>query len=172
MYVRKEQLTNSVQSVVHSFLSPYVDSIGYKLQPAGPGYESTWATTAIIPYIESLTPEGTLEAGYKAIADHDVELAAIILKYLTADEQRDRGVRVVGSETASDDRMPTISFVVTAGKNGEPALKSKAVIDEFDKDGKVSTQQKLLVIVMRKLSLIKDWDSLRSFLCLLSNSGS
>jgi len=33
--------------------------------------------------------------------------------------------------------MPTISFVVTAGKNGEPALKSKTVIDEFDKDGKI-----------------------------------
>jgi len=68
-----------------------VDSIGYKLQPAGPGYESTWATTAIVPYIESLTPEGTLEAGYEAIAAHDVELAAMILNYLTADKHRDRG---------------------------------------------------------------------------------
>jgi hypothetical protein len=50
------------------------------------------------------------------------------LKYLTA--ERDRGVRVVGSE------IP-YSFVFD-GENGEPAMKSKAVVEKFDKQGNVS----------------------------------
>jgi hypothetical protein len=137
MYVRKQALENSVNSVVHHFLSPWADSIGYKLQPAGPGYESVWGTTAVIPYIESLTSEGTLDAGYKIMAAHDAEIAETILKYLTTEKQRNRGIRVVGSETPSAERMPTISFVITEGTNGEPAMKSKALIDEFDKRGKV-----------------------------------
>jgi hypothetical protein len=139
MYVRKNSLEKSVQSVVHHFLSPYVDSIGYKLQPAGPGYESVWGSTAVVPYIESLTPEGTLDAGYKAMQTHDAEIAKTMLRFLTADKQRARGVRVVGSETPSGERMPTISFVVVKGEKGEPAMKSKGVIDEFDKRGKVSS---------------------------------
>jgi hypothetical protein len=139
MYVRKAALEASVQSIIHGFLAPAVNSIGYKLQPAGPGYESAWATTAVAPYIESLTPEGSLDAGYKTIMAHDAELARIILEYLTADCQRARGVRVVGSEEPGPSRMSTISFVVVQGSKGEPARKSKWVIDEFDKRGKVST---------------------------------
>jgi hypothetical protein len=139
MYVRKEALENSVQLTVHDFLAPAVNTIGYKLQPAGPGYESAWATTAVVPYIESLTSEGSFAAGYKAMVAHDVELAKMILEYLTADRQRARGVRIVGSEEPGPSRISTISFVVVEGDKGEPARKSKWVIDEFDKRGKVST---------------------------------
>ena len=48
---------------------------------------------------------------------------------------------MVGSEAASANRMPTVSFVVAGGKHGEPSLKSKTVIDEFDKQGKVSSRE-------------------------------
>src|ERR1700712_1902092 len=98
MYVRKPALETSVHSVIHHFLSPAMDSIGYKLQPAGPGYESTWATTAVVPYLESLTPDGTVTSGYSMISEHDSELAEAMLKYLTAPKQRERGIRVIGSE--------------------------------------------------------------------------
>jgi hypothetical protein len=139
MYVRKQALEASVQSTVHDFLEPTVKSIGYKLQPAGPGYESAWATTAVVPYIESLTATGTLEAGYQAMVAHDVELAKMLLEYLTGERQRARGVRVVGSEEPGPSRISTITFVVVEGSKGEPARKSKWVIDEFDKRGNVST---------------------------------
>src|ERR1700750_671634 len=162
MYVRKSVLEASVNSVIHHFLSPWADSIGYKLQPAGPGYESVWGTTALIPYIESLTPEHTLAAGYKAIASHDAEIAETILKYLTADKQRNRGIRVVGSETPSAERMPTISFVVVKGTNGEPAMKSKALIDEFDKRGKVNTSEAYGCQTMSNFNV--DWNPIRPFL--------
>jgi selenocysteine lyase/cysteine desulfurase len=164
MYVRQHSLENSVQSAIHDFLSPAVDSIGYKLQPAGPGYEAAWASTAVAPYIESLTSEGTLSAGYKTMAAHDAELARIILEYLTADRQRARGVRVVGSEEPGPTRISTITFVVREGNNGEPARGSKWVIDEFDKRGKVS----IAMAAQQNLTLI-DWNTIWSFLCFLSN---
>lgn len=137
MYVRKSALEGSVKSVVHHFLSPSVDTNGYKLQPNGPGYELTWGTTAIVPYIESLTSTGTLKAGYHAIQAHDAEIAEAMLAYLTADKQRARGVRVVGSEEPTLERMPTVSFLIVDGANGEPSVKSKALINRFDKRGEV-----------------------------------
>jgi selenocysteine lyase/cysteine desulfurase len=137
MYVRKPVLETSVKSIVHHFLSPAYDDIGYKLQPAGPGYESVWGTTAVVPYVKSLTPIGTVAAGYEAIAAHDTDLAARLLEYLTAPKQRARGIRVVGSERPGADRMPTISILVLEGKNGEKAWGSKELIGEFDKKGKV-----------------------------------
>ena len=112
-----------------------MDSTGYKLQPAGPGYESTWATTAVVPYLESLTPKGTVDDAYAMISEHDVKLAEAVLKYLTAPKQRERGVRVVGSEEPGPNRMPTISFVLVQSADGKPPMKSKAVVAEFDKRG-------------------------------------
>jgi hypothetical protein len=137
MYVRKKALEKSVHSVVHHFLSPSCDSIGYKLQPAGPGYESVWGTTAVVPYLEGLTSAGTVEAGYDSISAHDTELARNLLEYLTAPKQRERGIRVVGSEKAGPDRMPTISFVVVKSADGKPSMGSKAVVAQFDEKGKV-----------------------------------
>jgi hypothetical protein len=139
MYVRKSSLTKSVHSVVHDFLSPSVDSIGYKLQPAGPGYESVWGTTAIVPYLESITSVGTIEAAFEAITAHDSELANAILSYLTAKKQRDRGIRIIGGEKLTNDRLPTISFVIVESIDGKPRIGSNQLIDEFDKRGKVST---------------------------------
>jgi hypothetical protein len=137
MYVRKKALEKSVHSVVHHFLSPSCDSIGYKLQPAGPGYEAVWGTTAVVPYLEGLTPAGTVEAGYDSISAHDCELARNLLGYLTAPKQRGRGIRVVGSEDAGPDRMPTVSFVVVESTDGKAPMSSKAVVARFDEMGKV-----------------------------------
>jgi selenocysteine lyase/cysteine desulfurase len=135
MYVRKPVLVNSVNSVVHHFLSPGVDGNGYKLQPAGPGYESTWATTAVVPYLQSLTPHGTIEDAYRFMSEHDSKLAKALLEYLTAPKQRERGVRIVGSEQPGPDRMPTVSFVLVQSVGGKPPMKSKDIVGEFDKAG-------------------------------------
>jgi len=135
--VRKAALKDSVSSVVHHFLSPSVDTNGFKLQPNGPGYELTWGSTAIVPYIKSLTSEGTLDAGYQAMVAHDAEIAEAMLAYLTADKQRSRGVRVVGSEDASPQRMPTVSFLIVEGADGEPGIKSKELVNLFDKQGEI-----------------------------------
>src|SRR6201996_7432072 len=113
MYVRKSVLESSVHSVVHHFLSPWADSIGYKLQPAGPGYESVWGTTVVVPYIKSLTEAGTLKAGYDAIIAHDSFLAGDLLSYLKGRTMFNRGLRIVGSAKEGASRMPTISFVIT-----------------------------------------------------------
>jgi hypothetical protein len=137
MYVRKTALETSVQSIIHHFLSPAVDSIGYKLQPAGPGYELTWVSTAVLPYLKSLTTAGTLQSTYEAMSAHDSELATMILGYLTSEKVFSRGVRIVGSGESSPERMPTISFLVTAGSSGEPGMKSKEVVGKFDKRGLV-----------------------------------
>jgi selenocysteine lyase/cysteine desulfurase len=138
MYVRKEALEHSIQSVVHHFLSPGVDSNGYKLQPMGAGYESAWGTTAVAPYVKSLTAEGTLEAGFAAMKQHDLEIAQRILEFLTSERVRERGVHVIGFEsTKNGDRMPTVSFVVLQGAKGEPAMKSRELVTEMDKFNKV-----------------------------------
>jgi hypothetical protein len=137
MYVKHSALEKSVSSIVHHFLSPSVDSIGYKLQPAGPGYESVWGGVAVISYLESLTPSGELGDAYEAMAAHDSKLAEQLLTYLTLQKQWKRGVRVVGEANPGPTRMPTISFVVDEGETGEPAIKSKDVITKFDEVGKV-----------------------------------
>jgi hypothetical protein len=161
MYVRQAALSTSVHSIVHHFLSPGVDDTGYKLQPAGPGYESVWGSTAVGPYIKSLTPQGTLDAGYAAMRAHDAALAADLLSYIAGKAMFDRGVRVVGSSLPGDDRMPTVSFVVTAGSRGEPAVKSKEVVQRVDKFKSVCLQSVFLT-----LTILLDWHSLRAFLCL------
>lgn len=147
MYVRHESLVNSVSSIVHHFLSPSVDQNGYKLQPAGPGYESVWGGAAAVGYLESLTVSGGLTAAYEAIAEHDTKLAAQLLAYLTSERLWRRGVRVVGDGTSGAHRMPTISFVVDAGEEGESAIKSKELVARFDKQGKVSHQSLIATCV-------------------------
>jgi hypothetical protein len=138
MYVRHSSLENSVSSIVHHFLSPSVDSIGYKLQPAGPGYESVWGGVAVVSYLESLTSSGELGDAYEAMAAHDSKLAEQLLTYLTLQKQWKRGVRVVGDANPGPTRMSTISFVVDKGEAGESSIKSKDVIKKFDEVGKVS----------------------------------
>jgi selenocysteine lyase/cysteine desulfurase len=109
-----------------------VDKDAYKLQPGGPGYELVYATTAVIPYLLSLSPENNLTASFKAIAEHEQTLSEPLLKYLLS--EYDRGVRIVGDEKAGLGRVPTISFVVV----GQRSIKSKDIVAVFDKHGDVS----------------------------------
>jgi len=118
-------------SLVHHFLQ--VDTLPYKLQPGGPGYEIAYATTAVVPYLLSLSPNAnSLDASFEAITIHEQQLLKVLLGFLTAPEQVERGVRVVGDDKVGIDRVPTVSFVVT----GQRAMKSKDIVKVFDaKDG-------------------------------------
>lgn len=139
MYVRSDALKNSVSSVVHHFLK--VPEVAYKIMPGGPGYESVYAITGVIPYLLSLTPDGeklleetgllqdatadsmplltnpalpaALDTSWAAIAAHDHGLLAPLLAFLT----------------------PTVSFVMVESSNGKPQLGSKQIVEYFDKKG-------------------------------------
>ncbi|KAF9256542.1 selenocysteine lyase [Marasmius fiardii PR-910] len=126
LYVRHSAIQNTVSSIVHHFLN--VHKTSYKLQPGGPGYEIVYGTTGVVPYLRSLTPSNDLKASFEAIAKHEQDLIKPLLSYLTAPEQVDKGVRVVGDESSGEDRVPTISFVVVGRK-------SKEIVKVFDKKG-------------------------------------
>ena len=102
--------------------------------PGGYGYESVYATTGVIPYLLSLTPQNDLKASFEAIADHEQALLQPLLGFLTDPTQKERGVRIVGSEQSGLSRVPTVSFVVV----GQRALKSRDIVEVFDKKGGVS----------------------------------
>ncbi|KAJ7613768.1 pyridoxal phosphate-dependent transferase [Mycena polygramma] len=128
LYVRAPALATSVTSIVHHFLPA---EHAYKLQPGGPGYETVYGTTAVLPYLLSLTPAHDLIATFDAIAAHETKLVTALLGYLTAPEQIARGLRVVGVEEPSASRLPTISFVVV----GDRPMRSKDVVKVFDERG-------------------------------------
>ena len=130
MYVRLSSLTGSLASLAHHFLD--VDTKPYKLQPGGPGYELVYGCTGVPPYLRSLTPTGSLEDAWAAIAAHEQTLLEPLLAYLRG--KADRGVRIVGEEKAGFGRVPTVSFVVV----GERAVRSRDVVSVFDKKGNVS----------------------------------
>ncbi|KAJ8475319.1 hypothetical protein ONZ45_g15652 [Pleurotus djamor] len=140
LYVRANTLNSSVSSIAHHFLPT---NTSYKLQPGGPGYEIPYGTTGVIPYLLSLVPPPTapssdatiahLDAAFSAIAVHEQELLKPLLGFLTAKEQVERGVRIVGTEEAGLNRVPTVSFVVV----GPRAIESKAIVNVFDKKGGV-----------------------------------
>jgi hypothetical protein len=119
---------------VHHFLK--VDNLPYKRQPGGPGYEIVYSTTAVLPYLLSLSAANadSLEASFDAIAVYEQKLLEPLLGFLTAPEQFERGVRVVGDDKPGMGRVPTVSFVVT----GQRAIKSKDVVKVFDAKGGVS----------------------------------
>jgi len=129
LYIRSSSLRESVSSILHHFLDYHHKS--YKLQPGGPGYELVYGTTAVLPYLLSLTPENDLNASFNAITDHEQKLIQPLLAFLTAPEQIDRGVRVVGEESSGVSRVPTISFVVV----GRNAMRSREIVQVFDKKG-------------------------------------
>ncbi|KAJ6626088.1 pyridoxal phosphate-dependent transferase [Mycena sp. CBHHK59/15] len=128
LYVRAPALAVSVSSIVHHFLRA---EHAYKLQPGGPGYEAVYGTTAVLPYLLSLTPAGDLDATFAAIAAHETTLVTKLLAYVTAPEQAARGLRVVGVEEPVADRVPTVSFVVV----GDRPMRSKDVVKVFDQRG-------------------------------------
>jgi len=131
LYVRLSSLQNSITPLIHHFLQTYTNS--YKLTPGGPGYELVYSTTGVVQYLLDLTPARDLRASWDAIAQQENTLVTRLLRYLTDPKQRARGVRVVGDESISPMRAPTISFVVV----GERAIKSKDIVRVFDQKGGV-----------------------------------
>ncbi|TDL13191.1 PLP-dependent transferase, partial [Rickenella mellea] len=128
MFVRSECL-NRLTSLAHHFLK--VDSSPYKLQPGGPGYELIYGTTGVLPYLKSLAPSDDIDEAFNLIAEHEQNLIAPLLDFLTSAKARERGVLIVGSEHGGPTRVPTVSFVVV-GKN---LVKSRDVVAVFDKKG-------------------------------------
>jgi hypothetical protein len=96
-----------------------------------------YSTTAILPYLLSLSPsnKNSLDASFEAIAAYEQKLLNVLLVFLTAPEQFERGVRVVGDDKIGRDRVPTVSFVVI----GQRAIKSKDVVKVFDSKGGVTS---------------------------------
>ena len=123
--------------MAHDFLS--VDSKSYKLIPGGAGYELTYASTGVIPYLQSLSPTGDIDDAFSRIANHEQVLVRPLLEYLTSSESRNRGVRIVGSGDIGESRVPTISFVVV----GEKHVESRDIVAYFDKKGRVSIRNSL-----------------------------
>jgi len=111
-----------------------VEKIAYKLQPGGPGYEIVYGSTGVVQYLLSLTPANNLQATFNAIATHEQALLVKLLGYLTDEKRKARGVKIVGEEEVSLNRLPTVSFVVV----GDRPLDSKAIVAHFDKHGGVS----------------------------------
>ena len=166
MFIRKSTMQTSLNPISHYFITDPIN----QYQLGGPGYELTYAVSRVLQYLlalpnsafnqnhwleENLKPKDLksvlplLSSSFKAIAAHEQLLVRRFLAFLTSKEQWDRGIRVVGSEVP-DERAPTISFVVTAGKNGEPAMRSKEVVGGVDKLGGV---RKLLGPDGEKLTL-------------------
>jgi len=143
LYVRSSVLERSVSSVVHHFLK--VEKIAYKLQPGGPGYEIVYGSTGVMQYLLSLTPANNLQATFNAIATHEQALLVKLLGYLTDEKQKARGVKIVGEEEVSLNRLPTISFVVV----GDRPLDSKAIVAHFDKHGGVSNLNPIRSLIQR-----------------------
>ncbi|KAH9072159.1 hypothetical protein EDB83DRAFT_2206012, partial [Lactarius deliciosus] len=53
LYTHAASLRSSVAPIILQ-----VDTVGYKLQPGGPGYELVHGITGVTIYLRSLTPEG------------------------------------------------------------------------------------------------------------------
>ena len=132
LYVRSSALQHSVTQIVHHFLK--VENVAYKLQPGGPGYEIVYGTTGVNAYLLSLTPKKDLKATFEAIATHEQTILEPLMSFLTDPAQKARGVRIVGEEAVNLERVPTVSFVVI----GQRPLKSRDIVDVFDKKGGVS----------------------------------
>jgi hypothetical protein len=91
-----------------------------------------YGTSAVVPYLLSITSSKSLEGAFGAIAAHEQTLIDLLLTWLR--NKYERGVRIVGAEEGGEDRVPTISFVVV----GQGAMKSEDVVKVFDQKGGVS----------------------------------
>jgi hypothetical protein len=161
LYVRSSVLQHSVTKIVHHFLK--VDNVGYKLEPGGPaGYEIVYGSTGVNAYLLSLTPKKDLKATFEAIAAQEQTILKALLSFLTDPAQKARGVRIVGEETVNLERVPTVSFVVI----GQRPLKSRDIVDVFDKKGGVSDRVFLLFLPVYLFTFLihPDWYSLWPFL--------
>lgn len=152
MWVRASTSNASLNSINHYFVTDPAN----RLQLGGPGYELTYATSAVLDYLFSIAnpnhtsllltslPSETqsrelsngLDESFKLMEAHERTLVERLLSFLTAEAQWNRGIRVVGSDD-NVDRAPTISFVVLDGSNGEPRMRSKDVVSGVDKLGNI-----------------------------------
>ena len=111
----KYELLRELKNLNHEFLG---EAIPYKLQPGNVNYELTYASAAIVDYLEklgrrsggqSLDSRSALRAAYEAIAAHEQQLSEPLLDFLRSRNN----VQIIGPTTAaSAERVPTISFVV------------------------------------------------------------
>lgn len=125
LYTRAAALRSSVASIAHHFLR--VDTVGYKLQPGGPGYELVHGAAGVPIYLRSLTPEGTLEAAFVASAAQESALSDRFLGFLRGYAPR---VRIVGDAHNGSSRAPTISFVVQG-------IRSRDIVRACDETGTI-----------------------------------
>lgn len=151
MYIRQSSMQNSLQSIAHYFINDPAN----QFQLGGPGYELTYSISWVLQYLmaisrpsldQGVSPEKLLgskdmenalpilDSSFSLIESHESLLVQRLLSFLTSQRQWDRGIRIVGSDKP-DRRAPTISFVVTVGKNGEPAMRSRDVVNAVDKLG-------------------------------------
>lgn len=81
----------------------------YKFTPGNVNHELVSALPGIVEYLEGLTPAGTLESSFDAIARHESQLIAPLISFLA-----DRSdTRIIGPATADPQaRVPTVAFVV------------------------------------------------------------
>jgi selenocysteine lyase/cysteine desulfurase len=97
LYARAACLASSCSSLAHHFLSASApgSANAYKLGgPSGPCYELASSGPAIVAYLRSLTPEGTLAAAGEAIAAQEKALLEVLLGFLTSPAMHARGVRM------------------------------------------------------------------------------
>jgi selenocysteine lyase/cysteine desulfurase len=114
-----------VAPITHHFLR--VDTVGYKLQPGGPGYELLHGAAGVPIYLRSLTPEGTLNAAFVASAAQESALCDRLLGLLRGYAPR---VRIVGDSHNGSLRAPTINFVVQG-------IRSRDIVHACDETGTV-----------------------------------
>ena len=132
LYVRSSALQHSVTKIVHHFYK--VENVPNKLEPGGPGYELVYGTTGVNAYLLSLTPKNDLKASFEAITAHEQTILEPLMSFLTDPAQKARGVRIIGEEIVNLERVSTVSFVVI----GQRSLKSRDIVEVFDKKGGVS----------------------------------
>ncbi|QRW06889.1 aminotransferase class-V protein [Ceratobasidium sp. AG-Ba] len=131
LYTRAES-HHKLASLAHYFL-PIHEGSPYKLQPGGNGYERSYSVTAVLEYLESIGG-GDLGTAFERIAEHEAALMRPLMECLLSPEMKERGVRVLGPETADPKiRAPTISFVV----QGKTPVRSPEVVKQFDVLGDV-----------------------------------
>lgn len=134
LYTRGES-HSKLSSQAHYFLPAQTGS-PYKLQPGGPGYERSYSATAVLEYLNSLSPSGDdLDGAFERIAHQEGEIMKPLMDCLLSPEMKARGVRVLGPESADPKiRAPTISFVVV----GDRPVRSPDIVKQFDALGDVS----------------------------------
>ncbi|KZT51899.1 PLP-dependent transferase [Calocera cornea HHB12733] len=135
MYARLSSIAG-LSSLAHYFYNP-APVKAMKLQPGGAGYELTYGTSAVLPYIRSLGgPNGDLDVAFQRMAAQEEVLVKKLMDYLTSEASYKKGVRIVGYEGADRlKRAPTISFIVVGEDGLTKKMQSKDVVAAFDKKG-------------------------------------